>query len=179
MAKIGIIVADGARARFITAEIIQDPGFEGSPRMVEHDNVVHPLGDLPAREEFSDRMTRRVAGPGRFAAGPVMDDHRDRHELEDDRRFARSVIDSAEHFVSEQRPTRLVLTAAPRLLGVLRSQIDPKRWNGLDVVELSLDVSGKSLHEIREVLTLQGLLPEPELPRAGVFRPRGQAVSTR
>ena len=55
MRKIGIIAANGSRARFITAQIGDDLSFEGSPKLIEHEEVINPLGARPAREKFSDR----------------------------------------------------------------------------------------------------------------------------
>lgn len=174
MTKIGIIAADGARARFITGETLDDTTLEGSPKMVEHDNVVNPLGHVKSRDEFSDSMSRKPSGKGPHGALPVTDDHRDRHELEEDRRYARRVIEAAERFAKEQQPARLVLSASPGLLGVLRGELDQRRFNGLELMELPQDVSNQSLSQIRDVLTRRGLLPEPVVPSAGVYRPRGQ-----
>jgi protein required for attachment to host cells len=142
--------------------------------MVEHDNVVNPLGHVKSRDEFSDSMSRKPSGGGPSGAMPLTDDHRDRHELEEDRRYARRVLEAAERFVKEQQPQRLVLSASPGLLGVLRSELDPRRLGSLDLTELPQDVSNQSLSQIRGVLTKRGLLPEPVVPSAGVYRPRGQ-----
>lgn len=179
MTKIAIIAADGARARLITAEVLEDTSLEGSPKMVEHGDVVNPLGDVKPRDEFSDRMSRKPAGGGTSGAGPATDDHRDRHELEEERRYARQVVEEGRRFIKEQRPTRLVLSAAPSLLGVFRGELERGQWNGMEVLELALDISNKSLSQIRELLTKRGLLPEPVLPRSGVYRPRGQEPSSR
>jgi Protein required for attachment to host cells len=173
--RIGIVTADGGRARYITAEVVDDPDIEGNPRLLEHDNVVNPTGVLPARERFRDRPSRKPSGAGPHGAGPVTDDHRARHELEDERRFAREVVDTLARFATDHGLTQLVLAAGPRSLGVLRANLDSVRARNVDLVELSLDLSTKSLPQIREVLVRRGLLPEPVLPRSGVFRPRGQA----
>jgi protein required for attachment to host cells len=179
MAKIGIMTADGARARFISAEVLADTSVEGSPKMQEHDPLINPLGALPAREVFSDRMSRKPSGAARSGAGPSTDDHRERHEAEDQRRFARQMIEAAERFVSQERPNRFVILASPRLLGTLRAERSSKGWAGLDVLEIPEDHSGKSLPEIQQALTRREILPAPKLPQAGVFRPRGQEPSWR
>jgi protein required for attachment to host cells len=179
MAKLGIITADGARARFITAEVVPDPDLEGNPRLTEQANLVHPLRDVPAREEFSDRPSRKPSGAGPRGAGPVTDDHRDRHAAEDERRFARDLVLAGLRFVAEHGLTRVVLAATPRLLGVLRDQLGSRALGGVEVLELPLDLSGMSLAQVREALTRRGMLPEPQLPRAGVFRPRGQEPTSR
>jgi protein required for attachment to host cells len=172
--KIGIVAADGARARYITAEVTDDIDLEGNPRLIEHDNVVNPLGVMPARDTFRDRPSRKPSGGGPHGAGPLSDDHREGHEAEDERRFVRGVVEAVQRFSSEQGIVRLVLAAGPRLLGVLRTQLDAVRPRGLDLVELPVDLSSKSLPQVRDALVQRGLLPEPELPRGSVFRPRGQ-----
>jgi protein required for attachment to host cells len=177
--KIGIIAADGARARSITAEVVDDPDIEGSPRLEEHESIGNPLGDLPAREVYRDRPSRKPSGRGPHGAGPVTDDHREQHDAEDERRFARDLVALAQRLVNEREVTRLVLAAAPRFLGVLRGELEPLRSSGIELIELPLDISSQSLAQIRDALVRRGVLPEPELPRAGVFRPRGQPASTR
>jgi protein required for attachment to host cells len=176
MSKLGIITADGARARFIIAEVADaaDLDLEGNPRLSEHGNLVQPLRDIPEREEFSDRPSRKPSGAGPHGAGPITDDHRGRHEAEDERRFAREVAQALLRFARDQGLVRVLLVATPRLLGVLRGQIDSTASRGIDLQELPLDLSAESLSRIRDVLTRRGILPEPQLPRAGVFRPHGQ-----
>jgi protein required for attachment to host cells len=177
--KIGIVAADGARARFITAEVVDDPAYEGNPRMAEHDNVVNPEGVLPMREIYRDRPSRKPSGGGPPGAGPASDDHRERHEAEDERRFAKHVASGAQRFASEQQLGRLVLAAGPRSLGALREPFEALRSGGVELIELPLDLSAQSLAQMRDVLVKRGQLPTPELPRGGVFRPRGQEPSTR
>ena len=175
MTTVGIITADAARARFITAEILDDADTEGSPRLLEHAALENPLGEARQREEFSDRPSRKPSGAGPRGALPATDDHRERHEQEDERRFAQRIIEEAQRFVSANHPSTLVIAAGPRLLGVLRKELGDRRWQGLEVHELGEDLSGQPLPKLRDALTRRGLLPEPRLPRAGVFRPRGGA----
>jgi protein required for attachment to host cells len=179
MRKIGIIAADAARARFITAQILEDVAFEGSPKLLEHAAVVNPLGKLSEQEKFSDRESRKPSGAGPRGALPVTDDHRAAHQLEEERRFARLILEAADGFIQAERPSQLLLLAGPQLLGVLRRELGSQRWGKLEVQELAHDLSGRSLPELREILTRRGLLPKAELPRGGVYRPRGQEPSTR
>jgi protein required for attachment to host cells len=179
MSKIGIVTADEARARFITAEVLEDPGFDGSPRMSEHELLHDPLGDTPPREQFSDRPSRKPSGAGPRGANPASDDHRDRHHAEDARRFAQQIVAALQRFAHDQTPARLLLAAGPRMLGVLRRELAKEGPKGLARQEVDEDLAGKSLPEIREVLERRGLLPQPNLPRGGTYRPRGQEPSTR
>jgi protein required for attachment to host cells len=174
MAKVGIITADAARARFITAEILDDPDIEGSPRLLEHAALDNPVGESRQREEFSDRPSRKPSGAGPRGASPASDDHRERHEQEEERRFAQRLVEEAQRFVAVHHPSTLVFAAGPRLLGVVRKELGERRWQGLEVHELAEDLCGQPLPKLRDALTRRGILPEPRLPRAGVYRPRGQ-----
>lgn len=174
MAKVAIIAADAARARFITAEIFEDSDTEGSPRLLEHAALNNPLGESRQHEEFSDRPSRKPSGAGPRGASPATDDHRERHEQEDERRFAQRIIEEAQRFVGVHHPGKLVIAAGPRLLGVIRKEIGDRHWQGLEVHELAEDLSGQPLPKLRHALTRRGILAESQLPRAGVFRPRGQ-----
>lgn len=174
MTKLGIITADGARARFITAETPEDPDTEGGLRMHEHEALDNPLGERRQRENFSDRSSRKPSGAGARGISSASDDHRERHEQEDERRFAQRIVERAQRFVSDQHPTALLIAAGPRLLGVLRKELGDRRWQGLDVSELAEDLSGQPLPKLRDLLIRRGTLPAPRLPRSGVYRPRGQ-----
>jgi len=174
MTKLAIIAADAARARFITAEVLDDPDVEGSPRLIEHAALANPLGERSQRETFSDRPSRKPSGGGPRGAGPATDDHRENHEREDDRRFGQRIVEEAQRFVGAQHPTTLVIAASPRMLGVLRKELGDRSWQGLEVHELAEDLSGQPLPKLLGVLSRRGLLPDSSLPRAGVYRPRGQ-----
>jgi protein required for attachment to host cells len=179
MDKIGIIAADRARARFITAEVLDDTEFEGNPRLTERDVLANPLAELPPRANYSDRPSRKPSGAGPKGALPATDDHRERHEIQDERRFAQRILEAADRFVQAERPSRLLLLAEPHLLGLLRGELSPQRWSNVEVQDVAQDFSNHSLPELRDVLTRRGILPEPQLPRAGIYRPRGQEPTAR
>lgn len=177
MASIGIIVADGARARFITFQPPDELSPERGTNLIEHSDLINPEGDLPARELFSDRQGRTHGSPTGSAHGP--DDHREGHQLELTRRFARRVLDQAAQFIAEQRPGRLVLAAEPHLLGVLRAELEHHALRDAPIVTIAEDLSRRSLGDIREILAQHDLLPLARPPRAGVYRPRGQPPAPR
>jgi protein required for attachment to host cells len=175
MKRTGILVAGGTRARFISVDVPADAELDGGPHLLEHDDLVNPDGDVPARVLFSDRSGRAHGG----AASHGLDDHRNQHQAEIERRFARRVIDAAEQFRKERGVQRLVIAAECQLLGTLRSELDPKRWRDVEVVELAEDLSHQSLRQIHAALAQQGLVKAPRTPATGVYRPRGQEPSWR
>ena len=175
--RTGIIVMDGARARFIGIQLPDDEALDGGPRLVEHAELVNPDGDTPARGLFSDRSGRAHASAASAAHG--LDDHRDRHQAEIDRRFARQICQGAERFVAERQLRRLIVVAPPRLLGVLRGELGSDGFRNVEVVELNEDHSRQSLRDLHDTLAARGLVKPAQPPEAGVYRPRGQASSWR
>jgi len=155
MGKTGIIVADGARARFITFEPTLDVDLDGRPRSIEQADLVNPERRAAPREQFSDRPGRLHAARG----GPAQaaDDHRQRHQEEVERRFARRIVDAARPFAEEHALARLILLAAPRLLGCLRAELDG-RLGDLNIVEINEDHSQRSIVQIIALLTQRQLL---------------------
>lgn len=177
MPSTGIIVADGARARFITFHPPDELTPDRGTNLIEDSDLINPEGDLPARDLFSDRPGRTHGSPTSSAHGA--DDHRDAHQLELTRRFARRVLDEGRSFVARHSLRRLVLAAEPRLLGVLRDELEPHPIGTAHIDSLAEDLSRRSLGDIREILVRHGLLPPSVPPRAGVYRPRGQPPSPR
>ena len=174
MKRTGILVAGSTRARFISVEVPDDAELDGGPRLVEHADLANPDGDVPARGLFSDR-----SGRAHGAAAHGLDDHRDQHQAEIERRFARRMVDAAGQFVTAQGVQRLVVAAECQLLGKLRAEIDTKRWRDVELVELAEDLSRQSLRQMHGALAQQGLVKPPQTPSSGFYRPRGQAPSWR
>ncbi len=173
MARTCIIISDGARARFITLEVPEDPATEGGARLVEHDDLVNPEADVPARALFSDRAGSAHASPG--GAAHALDDHREGHEREMVRRYVRRIVEHAEGFVKAQRANRLMIVAEPRLLGALREQLPHERFRDVEIVEVGENLSRRPLDQIQSILALRGVMPAARAPEGAVFRPRGQA----
>jgi protein required for attachment to host cells len=174
MPKTGILVADGARARFLTLQAADELIPERGPQLIEQLDLANPEGDLPDRELFSDRGGRMH---GSVSSGS--DDHREQHKLEIERRFARRLIDEARRFAREQELTQLVLAAAPTLLGLLRPELERQPLVGVRVVELAENVVRKSAKELGNLLTTRGLMSRSITNGGGLYRPRGQPPALR
>jgi protein required for attachment to host cells len=177
MSKYGILVADGARARFITLKPLDELTPEHGTQLIEHSDIINPEGDLPDRELFSDRPGRTHGSPSGSAHGP--DDHRSAHRQELARRFARRVLEAAQRFVDDGSLDQLVIAAEPRLLGILRAERERHPLSGASVVDVAEDLSRRTLNDIAGALSHRGLIPAAQPPRAGVYHPRGQAPSPR
>lgn len=160
MHNAGIIVADAARARFITFEPSRDPELDGKDRCIEQADLVNPEGPAAERAPSSDRLGDC---PGRLQASRggsahLAEDRRqpDREEVE--RRFAKRILDAAAPFVGQHGLRRLLLIAAPRLLGSLRAELAGRRLGDVQIVEMSEDHSRRSLPQIAELVVQRQLL---------------------
>lgn len=172
MASTCIILVDGAHARFFTLEIPEDPSVDGGARLVEHQDLVNPEADVPERALFSDRRGSAHASP--TGGAHALDDGRERHREELERRYVRRLVDEAERFVQREEARRLLLVAEPRLLGVLREQLRYERLRQVEVIEVGENLCQRPSDQVQSILALRGLVPAAAAPDVGVFRPSGQ-----
>jgi protein required for attachment to host cells len=164
-----IVVADGARARFFTADFSTGGT---AVRLAEHEDLLNPERSLRGRDEFSNLKSGRNRAPPR---GPAhgYDDHRLRHREELERRFARSIAEASARVVRREKPSCFVVVAEPRLLGMLRSAFEAALPPTLPRTEVAHDLSWHALPNIRAELEKQGVLPESQ-PSPASWRPRVQ-----
>ena len=110
MADTWILVADRGRARIFARD--------RRGRLVEHGDFICCDGRLAPRDAFSDR-------PGRFGAGPRpgRGDPRSDWIRETSDRFALQLGEVLVQALRLGRFDRLVLVAAPQMLGVLRDKL--------------------------------------------------------
>lgn len=118
-----IVAADASRARILQVA--------DRDRLVEVENLLNPEGRLQNREIDTD-------GPGRFPRGntwePDVSAVEHRNEL-----FAKRVADYLDKARNDRRYERLVVVAAPKMLGQLRQEL------GKEVEKLVLDEVPKDL----------------------------------
>ncbi|RMD70735.1 MAG: host attachment protein [Gammaproteobacteria bacterium] len=165
MSEYCVVVADGAKARFLTLEPAQVPEVESSPRLVERGDLVNPEKELPDRELYSDPKAGRNRSP---LGGPAhgYDDHRAHHNDEYERRFAKQVASRAVQCAQEHNTRYVVIAAQPRMLGFLRKEIDILLKNGMEVREVAKDVTWQTPTKIHEILAREEAIPPSRPPRA-------------
>jgi len=165
-----VLVADRARARLFTIDESRD---ESGPPLTERMDLVNPEGELTRKDKFSDTRSGRRSRSSVPGGGYAIDKRVERHEDEFDRRFARDVATGAAKFVRSQGAGQLVVAAAPRFLGHLRSQLERKMPEGVAVLEFPTDLTWHTPSRIRSKLAQQKLLRDKELP-AAAYRPRSR-----
>jgi protein required for attachment to host cells len=185
MAHTCLMLADGGRARFFAVALPEDEDFEQGPRLREcSDPLVNPEGLMTGTELFANVKSGRnrapAAGPGlsgkaSAGSGPAhgLDDHRARHEREIERRFAKRVAETAAITVKEQRSRRLIVVAAPQMLGQLREPLSKELPDDVELEEVGQDLSWHALPQVEKALEKNGLI-EPRTIPASVYRPAGQ-----
>ncbi|HJW06124.1 MAG TPA: host attachment protein [Rhodanobacter sp.] len=137
MSNVMVVVADSVRARCFEANT-KPAGWS------EVACLVNPDGRALGRDAPTERLprTNESAGPSRHAIEP----HTSLPEKSLDA-FARSIGETLERDRRAGRFERLVLVAAPHLLGVLHARLG-KPVRECIVGELKLDLAGLTAEEI-------------------------------
>lgn len=155
MGNVCVVVADAARARFFSLEGSAERGVKGGPDLVEHEVLVNPEAMLQGKEKYSDNKSGRTQSAAGVTHGH--DDHRDRHEAEEERRFARRIAGEAMKLVDRQKASSLVLAAEVQLLGMLRQALPAS--SKVKVQELPKDLSKLTATELHQYLAGEKIVP--------------------
>ncbi|HVV84042.1 MAG TPA: host attachment protein [Kofleriaceae bacterium] len=150
---VAIVVADSARARLFTFKREDDRG--AAPVLRERADLVSPERRMRAGDVFSETRPSLANNPS--GHGNTIDDHRNAHVDETDRRFAHQVIERAAALCSETACTRVALVAGPRFLGHLREHLPMLR--GVPVDEVARDLTHEAAPKLRDHLASLGVIP--------------------
>ncbi len=158
-----IIVADSARARFFTLTPAANPDTDYSPNLVEVDDLIQAEKEASQGSLWSDHHSGRNRGKN-GGSSHRYDDHRAQHSEELDRRFARDVAQVAANMARRKKTHNVVLVAEKRMLGILRSTLDPVIKTGVSIRELAKDLSKLNPLELHEHLAREQLIPPRRSP---------------
>lgn len=157
-----VVVANGAKARFFTLEETEYPELESGPNLVEMSSLKNPeMKSLSGKHWSENKSGRNRGAKGTSAHG--YDDHRSQHEDEYERRFANSIADEARRFSQSHNSSGVILVSQKRMLGFLRSAIEPK-FSGIRTKELAKDLSKLNPIELHEHLAKENLIPHRRPP---------------
>ncbi len=135
MTTTAVVLADAARARIFTVEKVPGQAGVPTPALIEQICLVNPARRQRPSEKQADTRpgSRRAAGGS--GVGHAVDDRRDAHADELDRRFAEEVVDALAKF----QDSRFVVAAPPKLLGMLRDRAgtDAATYLPLDLSRLT------------------------------------------
>lgn len=153
-----VVVVDSSRARFFTLEAAAVPELESGPNLVERNDLVNPEATLSGRETWTEaRSGRNSARGGGTAHG--YDDHRDSHDDEVIRRFAKRIASATEDLARRNSVKCLVLVAANRMLGFLRETLKLPPGKKIEVREVAKDLARLNPNQIHRNLNSHGALP--------------------
>ncbi len=153
-----VVIASGGRARFFTLETADFPELESGPRLIDRGGLTNPGKETPERELFADSKT----GGGRAPqGGPAhgYDDHREKHEDEMDRRFARSVFERIRRLATGCGARCVVVAAPSRMLGLLRQDLETLVKQGVALHTVAKDMTKFAPELVHQHLAKEGLLP--------------------
>jgi protein required for attachment to host cells len=159
-----IIVADGARARFMTLERNTGGPSRAALRLVESAGLSNPEHTVSGRRATRKIKSGRDTGRGSVAPHGYTD-HREPHEAELLRRFVAHIAQQAAMLVADEKAASIVLVAEPRMLALLHAALEPVTKAGVTLRELARDYTWCTVPQLQRHLAENGLLPGAE--RAG------------
>jgi len=151
MKRICLVLADATRARIFSYQQLLEPDGPHDELREERD-LVDPERHKRASELFSDH-----AGTN-HTHGHANDDHRQAHLDELDTRFAQHIAGEVEHVLRDEGARELVVVASARMLGRLRTSLEPLRRT-VTIKELARDFTKLASTELRDRLAEHDLLP--------------------
>lgn len=152
-----VVVADGGRARFFTLKDVVDPKFESGPTLVELNELENAEATMPGKDKYSDNKSGRNMGGTGVTHG--FDDHRDKHDVETNRRFAQRIASEAVTLANKSDARKLVITAEKQMLGLLRNAMSGSNHHAFEIRELAKDFTKLSAHEIQKHLAGENIVP--------------------
>jgi protein required for attachment to host cells len=159
MSDCWVIVADGARARFMALERQSAVPPRATLRLVESARLSNPEHTVEGRRAMRKIKSGRDTGRGRMAPHGYTD-KREQHEAEVLRRFASRIAERAMVLIPNGKAASVVLVAEPRMLGFLRPALEPASKQGVRVHELAHDYAGCTASQLQRHLRESGLLPD-------------------
>jgi protein required for attachment to host cells len=157
MNKYLVAVIDGGRARFFTLAPVQFPEHESGPDLVEQESLTNATGGMADQELWANVKTGRNRGSGGKAHS--YDDHRQRHRVEFEKRFAQAIAAKLTQLIQTHEPQELLLVAEPQILGLMRDTLTPNMLQGVPCNELARDLCHLKAGALHEHLARKGLLP--------------------
>lgn len=161
MPECWVIVADGARARFLALERNAGRPPRAALCLVESAHLSNPEHTVSGRRDTRKIKSGRDTSRG-SAAPHGYTDHREPHEAESLRRFAARIAQQAATLLAGDKAAGIVLVAAPRMLGLVRAALEPVTKADVALRELARDYTWCTTPQLQRHLAENGLLSGSE-----------------
>lgn len=160
MISLSIVVADATRARLYTFDQMVAADGGHAQEMHERISLVHPARRKRPSELFGDSRPGSDRAPS--GRGFAHDDHREASLRHMDHQFAVDIVDELERLVRAHGHREVILSASPRMLGILRELTGGLQRAGVVFHELDRDLVRFSPAQLHDHLSVRGLLPARE-----------------
>jgi protein required for attachment to host cells len=164
MTRFLVAVVNGARARFLTLEPLEDPAVESGPDLIERCELLNPAIEMAGQELWANTKTGRNRGSG--SKGHNYDDHRENHLVEFERRFAQAIVDQIDEMIAAQSLNTVVLVAEPQILGLLRDCLHSSNGRSVQISDLAKDLCRMKPRQIHDYLCQKAILPARQMALA-------------
>uniref|UniRef100_A0A832M1A6 Host attachment protein n=1 Tax=Oscillatoriales cyanobacterium SpSt-402 TaxID=2282168 RepID=A0A832M1A6_9CYAN len=151
-----VAVVNSTKARFFVLEsdeLETEPNF----RFTEIEELCSSTQELQGQDLWSTTKPGRNRGTAGQAHG--YDDHRENHQVEFIRRFAREITAKLSQLIKTSHSRQLLLVAEPNIMGIMRDILTPDLPKNLKLNELTKDLCQLKAHELHEYLAKKDLLP--------------------
>lgn len=153
MYRVCIALVDAAQARLFTFERVAE-GLDTREELVERTDFVNP--NRRRRLASEARLETSLPGPHAY----TRDDRRGDHLSQADDKFARMAMAGLRELIDEHPTQRVVICAAPRMLGRLRAAAPGLLPVDVALDELPCDLVERTSGDVRGELASRGLLPQ-------------------
>lgn len=153
-----IAVVDHNCARLFRFEESDFPE-QSPPVFTELNQILNSVRDRSAQALWSNTQSGHNRSVGSHTYG--YDDHRDNHIREFERRFVSDLVNEIESLKKAAPFNRLILVAAPQMLGITRQTLSPQIIESVDFQEMAKDLSKFTPTEIHKYLASKDQLPQP------------------
>ena len=157
--KYCVAVADARRARIFELWRPEIDELGESLKLVEIADLVHPERRLRNSEALTDTRPGLRRGSGGAAPAHAVDDRRDAHRDEEDRRFAGEIAIEIANRAREVHASRIVLAASHHMLGLMRASSVALASEGVEVVEIPQDLTKLTAAQLYRHLADASFLP--------------------
>jgi protein required for attachment to host cells len=146
MEQLIIAAVDGSRARYFSRGTRVTPQGEEKNQLTEVETLVNPANRMKDGDKYSDNRPGLQSASGGGGPAHGVDDRRDSHNDEVERKFAKLVLQKMSELINKHEASSGIIAAGPKMLGHLRDNRDllPR----VNIGELPKHLTELSAHDL-------------------------------